>query len=53
MIKRITLVADLKLSGRPFRPFQVLGPTKDKLWIPSFLVFSHRFQFLLVNNISP
>ena len=42
------LGADFKLSGRLF---QVLGPTKDKLWIPSFVFQKGSFNVLLKGRL--
>ena len=40
----MTIVADFKLSGKLF---QVLGPTYDKLWIPSFVFQKDSFKTVL------
>ena len=42
------LGADFKLSGRLF---QVLVPTKDKLWIPSFVFRKGSFNVLLKGRL--
>ena len=48
MLKRMTLVADFKLSGRLF---QVLGLTYDKLWIPCFVFRKVSFHCLLEERV--
>ena len=44
----MTPVADFKLSGRLF---QVLGPTKDKFWIPQFVFRKRSFNVLLEERV--
>ena len=47
-LKQFTLAAVLRLLGSLF---QVLGPTKDRLYIPNFVLRKGNFNFLLHQRV--